>query len=217
MTDFLEKNIEEQENDIIGKDVEDEVEEISKESEPIKVQYCPRCTLPPEFCEYGQLFEECLPWILKNCKTALSPDVLSKLMEKASLEAIGDQDGIEKIEKEEKKKSKKGNAGPKKKAALGECCVVISRIQRQKKKFVTSVRGLETVPDLKIKDAAKIFGKKFSSGASISDIPGSKDKEVTIQGDVSFDLPALLMSDSFKIAASSIFFMEGDVMRPCLA
>lgn len=216
MADFVK---EEHEEDILDEEEDDDEEvEICKEieSEPIKVQYCPRCTLPPEFCEYGQLFEECLPWILRNCKTALSPDILSKLMEKASLEESGDQDGIDKLEKEQKKSSKKGNAGPKKKAALGECIVTISRIQRQKKKFVTSVRGLETVPDLKIKDAAKIFGKKFSSGASISDL-ATGGKEITIQGDVSFDLPALLMSDVFKISASSIFFLEGEVMRPCNA
>ena len=29
---------------------------------------------------------------------------------------------------------------------------------------MTAVAGLDTVPDLKIKDAARVFGKKFSSG-----------------------------------------------------
>ena len=41
---------------------------------------------------------------------------------------------------------------------------MIARIQRQKRKYVTAVAGLDTVPDLKIKDAARVFGKKFSSG-----------------------------------------------------
>lgn len=47
-----------------------------------------------------------------------------------------------------------------------ETKIVIARIQRQKRKFVTAVAGLDTVPDLKIKDAARVFGKKFSSGIS---------------------------------------------------
>jgi translation initiation factor 1 (eIF-1/SUI1) len=34
----------------------------------------------------------------------------------------------------------------------------------EKRKYVTAVAGLDTVPDLKIKDAARVFGKKFSSG-----------------------------------------------------
>jgi density-regulated protein DRP1 len=76
--------------------------------------------------------------------------------------------------------------------------VVISRIQRQKKKYVTVIAGLETVPDLKLKDATKVFGKKFSSGASISETQTGA-KEVVIQGDVSFDVPAVLVSE-FKVS-----------------
>ena len=60
-----------------------------------------------------------------------------------------------------------------------EMRVVIAKIQRQKRKFVTAVAGLETVPGLKIKDAAKLFGKKFSSGASVQE-SASGAKEVHI-------------------------------------
>lgn len=62
---------------------------------------------------------------------------------------------------------------------------------------MTVVAGLETVPDLKIKDACKVFGKKFSSGASINETQTGQ-KEVVIQGDLSFDLPPLLM-EAFKV------------------
>ncbi len=80
--------------------------------------------------------------------------------------------------------------------------VVIAKVQRQKRKYVTVVAGLETVPDLKIKDAAKIFGRKFSSGASISETQ-TGHKEVTIQGDLSFDLPPLLISE-FKVSSGDM-------------
>jgi hypothetical protein len=31
---------------------------------PLSILYCPHCTMPPEFCEYGPCYEErCLPWI----------------------------------------------------------------------------------------------------------------------------------------------------------
>jgi translation initiation factor 1 (eIF-1/SUI1) len=36
--------------------------------------------------------------------------------------------------------------------------VVITKVQRQKRKYGTVVGGLETVPDLKIKDAYRVFG-----------------------------------------------------------
>ena len=89
--------------------------------------------------------------------------------------------------------------------------VIIARIQRQKKKYVTTVVGLETVPDLKLKDATKVFGKKFSSGASIGDTP-TGGKEVVIQGDVSFELPAVLISE-FKVAPTCIFFSDDGSLR----
>lgn len=85
-----------------------------------------------------------------------------------------------------------------KKAAALTTKVVIAKVQRQKRKYVTVVTGLETIPDLKIKDAAKLFGKKFSSGASVGDTP-TGGKEITIQGDVSFDLPPLLMNE-YKVS-----------------
>ena len=65
---------------------------------------------------------------------------------------------------EKKKKKRGGGAGPKKAKEVVETKIVIARIQRQKRKYVTAVAGLDTVPDLKIKDAARVFGKKFSSG-----------------------------------------------------
>ena len=75
--------------------------------------------------------------------------------------------------------------------------VVIARVQRQKRKYVTVITGLETVAELKIKDFAKACGKKFSSGASVNDLPAG-GKEVTIQGDVYFDVPPMLIND-FKV------------------
>ena len=54
-------------------------------AKPRKLVYCPTCTLPPEFCEYGQSFDKCLPWILENCPEAVSPDVLATLLGDASI------------------------------------------------------------------------------------------------------------------------------------
>ena len=142
------------------------------------------------FSEYGPNFDLCLPWITEHCPEALSPAVLADMLGDATLEDEDGEGG------EKKKKTKRGNPGPKKKAVV-ETRIVISRVQRQKRKYITTVVGLDTVPDLKLKDAAKIFGKKFSSGASVSDT-ASGGKEIVIQGDVCFELPTLLISE-FKV------------------
>lgn len=90
--------------------------------------------------------------------------------------------------------------------------IVISRVQRQKRKYITAVVGLDTVPDLKLKDATKVFGKKFSSGASINEGQGGQ-KEVVIQGDVSLEIPQVLISE-FKVSPSAIFYLEDNALRP---
>lgn len=63
-----------------------------------------------------------------------------------------------------------------------------------------------TLLGLKIKDASKLFGKKFSSGASIND-GANGAKEVVIQGDVSFDLPPLLISQ-FNVSDLIIIIID---------
>lgn len=87
---------------------------------------------------------------------------------------------------------------PRKKAAAPDVYVVVSRAQRQKKKYITTITGLDTVADLKIKDVSKACGKKFSSGASIGET-ATGTKEVVIQGDVYFEVPPLLISE-FKVS-----------------
>ena len=154
--------------------------------------------MPPEFCEFGQTFDKCLPWIVANCPEVLSEKVLAAAMGEVSLED-GDDGG---------KKKRGGAAAPKKGKAAQETKVVIARIQRQKKKYVTAVAGLTTVPDLNIKDAAKLLGKKFASGASIGESPTGQ-KEITIQGDVFFELPAYLIKE-LKVPGSAIYFLDDD-------
>jgi len=172
---------------------------------PRDIIYCPTCTMPTEFCEHGACFDKCLPWIFKNCPQVLSDAVLAEMMGETSLD--DDVEGGEK--KKEKKKG--GGAAALKKTAVVETKVIITRVQRQKKKFWTVVAGLETVADLKIKDASKIFGKKFASGCSVAESQGHK--EVVIQGDVLFDLPAVLIGEC-KVSPSAIFILEDGVTRP---
>lgn len=146
-----------------------------------------------QYCIFGQRYDECLVW-----RQNLGEAELSQVMGGVSIQ---DDEG-------DAKKSKKDKGiGPKKKVTSAvECKVIIARIQRQKKKYVTSVAGLDTVPDLNIKDAAKVFGKKFASGASIGDLP-TGGKEIVIQGDVWLELPELLIK-TFKVPREVIFIIE---------
>jgi len=33
----------------------------------VELQYCPVCTFPVEYCEFGPNFELCKPWIAAHC------------------------------------------------------------------------------------------------------------------------------------------------------
>lgn len=47
----------------------------------VKLEYCPNCSMPPEYCEFNmpEVFGKCLPWILANCREALSKATLAKV------------------------------------------------------------------------------------------------------------------------------------------
>lgn len=64
--------------------------------------------------------------------------------------------------------------------------VVISVSQRNKRKFVTTVQGLEFY-DIKLADASKKFAKRFSCGASVGK-NASNQGIIDVQGDVSNEL-----------------------------
>lgn len=137
---------------------DEEGERLIDGNSPLHVTYCPNCSMPPEYCEYNvpEVFEKCLPWIIANCPHVLSKSVRAKVLGEELVEGEGDE--------ENEKSKKRSGAGAKKKASTVTTRVVIARIQRQKRKFVTVIAGLESVPELKIKEACKAFGKKFSSG-----------------------------------------------------
>ena len=104
------------------------------------------------------------------------------------------------------KKGKRGGGVIKKKTiSADKQKVVISKEVRNKKKAVTSVEGLETF-SVKLKDAAKVFGKKFAASSSVKE-KDSGGQEIVIQGDVIWDLPALLEKE-YKIPKSKIFERE---------
>lgn len=175
-------------------------------SKPVVVKYSPISGLPAEFCEYSATFKKELPWLRENAPEVLSAEQLEggeesgaaggggeEMSKRAAKNAVG-----AKIAKESTKENK--------------VRVIIAKIQRQKRKFVTAVAGMDTIPGLKLKDAAKLFGKKFASGAAVSDTP-SGGKEIVIQGDVNFDLVPLIIKE-YKVSASDIYFLEDGKLYP---
>ncbi len=96
-------------------------------------------------------------------------------------------DAQKRAEKDAKKKAAKAEAAEardhEKKMSSK---VLIKRVERNKRKYVTAVSGLEA-HGLDLKKVAKDFGKKFATGSSVTKT-ASGGEEIVVQGDLSDDI-----------------------------
>ncbi|KAG6890710.1 hypothetical protein C0995_005083 [Termitomyces sp. Mi166 len=156
---------------------------------PIQVLYCAVCSFPPEYCEFGSSLTRCKEWLKENHENLYdkyySQDALTSKVGTLSLEA---QVKLEKdTAKKEAKAEAKADAALKKKLASQ---VVIKRIERNKRKHVTSVSGLEAF-GVDLKKAAKQFSSKFATGSSVTRNLQGQD-EIVVQGDVSDEIVEMI-------------------------
>ncbi|VDC02536.1 unnamed protein product [Peniophora sp. CBMAI 1063] len=149
---------------------------------PIEVLYCGVCTYPIEYCEFGSRFTKCKEWLEKT-----HPDLYPKYYSEEALQAklgtlsLEAQSKLEKdTAKKEAKAEAKAEAAEKKKMASQ---VIIKRIERNKRKHVTAIQGLEAF-GVDLKKAAKLFAQKFATGASVTKNAAGIE-EIVVQGDVS--------------------------------
>ena len=84
--------------------------------------------------------------------------------------------------------------------------ILIKRIERNKRKYVTAVQGLEAF-GLDIKKVAKDFGKKFATGSSVTKIPGGGE-EITVQGDLSDDILEFLVDKYDEVPEENVELIE---------
>ena len=144
----------------------------------MEVEYCPQCTCPPEYCEYVSCARGAAE---KLEKVALDGDADTSTAREG--EGGDDTPAVEAAEKPKSSKSKS-------KAKAKE--EVITRLSRNRRKMITNVVGLEKF-DVDLKDASKMFGKKFACGCSVTKGATGKD-ELDLQGDYSEQLGELIVS-----------------------
>ncbi|KAI0774735.1 translation initiation factor SUI1 [Trametes elegans] len=156
---------------------------------PVEVLYCQVCSFPVEYCEFGSSLTRCKEWLQKTDERLYnkfySEEALQAKIGTLSLEA---QEKLEKdTAKKEAKAEAKAETALKKKMASQ---VTIKRIERNKRKHVTAIHGLENF-DVDLKKAAKFFAQKFATGASVTKNPQGLD-EIVVQGDVSGEIVEMI-------------------------
>ncbi|KAJ7220798.1 translation initiation factor SUI1 [Mycena pura] len=159
---------------------------------PLAVLYCEVCTYPPEYCEFGASLTRCKDWLKES-----HPDLFDRYYSDEALQAKVGTLSLEaqaKLEKEVAKKEVKAEA--KVEAALKKKMasqIIIKRSERNKRKCITTVSGLEAF-DIDLKKAAKQFASKFATGASVTkNLQGLE--EVVISGDVSDEVLEMIENE----------------------
>ncbi|KAF9534649.1 translation initiation factor SUI1 [Crepidotus variabilis] len=164
-------------------------EPIKEPTPPMKVFYCQVCTFPLEYCEFGSSLTKCKEWLKDE-----DEDLYNKYYSEEALAAkigtlsVAAQSALEQsTSKAEAKASAKATLALQKKLASH---IIIKRIERTKRKHVTSISGLEAF-DIDLKKAAKQLAGKFATGASVSKNAAGLE-EVVVQGDVADDVRSMI-------------------------
>jgi len=182
-----------------------EVANQSSEPQARHVVYCGVCTLPPEYCEFGGTVKKCEEWLETH-----HPDMHDRLYSEDALNK-----NLSSLSVDAQKRAKKDAAKKEAKAAAVEqreserkaaAKVLIKRVERNKRKYVTVVSGLEE-HGLELKKIAKELGKKFATGSSVTKT-ASGGEEITVQGDVSDDLYDWLCENYEEIPEDNIDCIE---------
>lgn len=115
-----------------------------------------------------------------------------------------DDESVEKVtEQLSQMDTKKRRGASAKKAVKLDTRIIIQKISRNKRKAVTIVVGMDTVPGVKLKDVSKAFSKRFAGSSSVKDTPGG-GKEIIIQGD-HVDEVASMIIDKFQVPGDAVF------------
>lgn len=156
---------------------------------PMTVDYCPNCSMPFDFCDFGD------KWDTGVCREECIrryPEIFG------TEEALAQQ------------LSKVTVTQPKKKKPEARHEVTVQTSTRSKRKVVTSVTGLHFF-GVKLEAAAKLFAKHFASGAGvIKGIPGQMDK-IDCQGDVEDQVIQLIMAQYPDITEDKIVRLPSKV------
>ncbi|KAJ4951269.1 hypothetical protein NE237_028101 [Protea cynaroides] len=191
---------------------------MAEKPQPVRVLYCPVCSLPAEYCEFGPDFEKCKPWLIEK-----APDLYPNLVKEANdkeadkvseqLQSVGISStgvdgsapaapsGTSTAKQEEVKRLPGGKIKKKDKQE-----VVIEKVVRNKRKCVTMVKGLDLF-GVKLSDASKKLGKKFATGASVVKGPTEKE-QIDVQGDISYDIVEFITDTWPDVPETAIYFIE---------
>ena len=158
-----------------------------------------------QYCEFGGKTKKCSDWLASH-----HPELHGKLYSADAVAANLSTLSVEaqkRAERDAQKKAAKAEAAEARESErLAHAKVTIHRIERNKRKYVTTVQGLEEY-GLELKKVGKEMGKKFATGASVTKM-ASGGEEITIQGDLSDDVLEWLVDTYKQISEDNVELIE---------
>jgi len=187
----------------------------------LQVKYCGVCGFPSEYCSFGTSYDKCKKWMAENAPEYLPKEDSTTTTTTTTTGDITDKVGSLSVadgeQGESKKSLLKGGVPPPtdsdvkilpggkiKKKDLPS--IIIAKTQRNKRKYITTVSGLEAF-GIKLSEASKLFSKKFSCGASVVKNPTGTE-EIDVQGDVSEDMVDFILEKWTSVDSKSIYLLE---------
>jgi len=178
------------------------------------VPYCEVSSLPFEYCEFSPLFAKCKESFEKNWRTHFpqvddTEEALAELM--ARLGFTGGDAASKKAQSSGKKAAPADGDAPappmskKEKKAKEPSEIVIELNNRNKKKHITTIKGLEAF-GVDTAAAAKVFGKRFACGSALKKGQNGQPDQIEIQGSCRDELPGVLV-DKLKMSLDNIFIL----------
>ena len=171
------------------------------------------CSMPFEFCEWNPLFKKCKENFEKNWRKHYpevdeSEESLAELM--AQLGFSGGDSASKKAQSSKKAAAADGEGAAqptskKDKKAKEPSEIVIELNNRNKKKHITIVKGLEAF-GVDTAAAAKVFGKRFACGSALKKGQNGQPDQIEIQGSCRDELPAVLV-DKLKMSLDDIVLL----------
>ncbi|KAK8089490.1 hypothetical protein PG997_004451 [Apiospora hydei] len=179
-----------------------ETADVPSEPQGRHVTYCGEIE---QYCEYGGTAKKCQDWLQKA-----HPSMYEQIWSPEALEAATANLSVaaqERAAKDAKKKAAQAEKAEQKQAdKMANSVITIKRVERNKRKFVTAVSGLEAF-GLELKKVAKEFGKKFATGSSVTKLP-SGGEEIVVQGDVSDEIEEFLLEKYKDIPEDNIELVD---------
>ncbi|KAJ1833794.1 Translation machinery-associated protein 22 [Coemansia sp. RSA 2711] len=176
---------------------------MSEQADTRTVLYCAVCSLPPEYCEFSPSRKKCEQWLQGahpgEHERLYGDQAIAQKMAMTSLSEEKEAKEAAKMEKaEQKSEARMARDMEKKKASK----VVIKRIERSKRKSVTTVFGLD-VFGIDLKSTAKMFASHFACGGSVAKNPQGLD-EIVVQGDFTHEIQDIILAKFPKVPRENV-------------